>query len=98
MIEGYGGGYATFYLGGKYTKFRGNVCCPEYSGIQLKYPLTIYADDPDQELLDMEFGRNTAITPIELDVTGLEFITFKVHIDTILNNYAGVIISDGMFE
>ncbi len=99
VINGYGGGYVTYYLGGKYTKFKGNVCCPEDHSITKKYPLTIYAnDDKEQELYSMDFGRNTAITPIELDVTGVEFLTFRVHIDTVLGNYAGVIISDGTLE
>lgn len=99
VINGYGGGYVTYYLGGKYTKFKGNVCCPEDHSITKKYPLTIYAnDDKEQELYSMDFGRNTAITPIELDVSGVEFLTFRVHIDTVLDNYAGVIITDGVLE
>ncbi len=99
VVNGYGGGYVTYYLGGEYTKFKGNVCCPEDHSITKKYPLTIYAnDDKEQELYSMEFGRNIAVTPVELDVTGVEFLTFRVHIDTVLGNFAGVIITDGVLE
>ena len=86
-------GYAKLYLGGKYKKFKCNFACNDesYDG---NYRLDIYGDDANNPLYTLDYTRSLAVTPIELDVTGVEFITFMVSGDAIF--YSGII-SDGMF-
>lgn len=88
--------HVTYYLGGKYTNLHLNVSCPDEDLItEATYPLQIYAEnDENNELYSMDFGRNTAVTPIDIDVTGVEFITFRVCKYSLLYNKCGLIISD----
>ncbi len=89
-----GPSYAKFYLGGKYKVFKGNFSCGDesYNG---DFRLDIYGDDTNDPIYTLEYTRSLSATPLELDVTGVEFITFKISADDSL--YYDGIISDGMF-
>ncbi len=89
-----GPSYAKFYLGGKYKVFKGNFSCGDesYNG---DFRLDIYGDDINDPIYTLEYTRSLPVTPLELDVTGVEFITFKISADDSL--YYNGIISDGVF-
>lgn len=98
LIDGRTEAYATFYLGKKYSKLSVNVSCPDNDSISPgEYPFEIYTDDnPEKNIVyDMNFGRNTAVTNIELDVADVDFITFRVRRASVLHDFCGVILSEG---
>lgn len=92
--------HVTYYLGNKYTKLKVKVCCPDEERItEAIYPMIIYANnDESKELFSMDFGRNIAVTPLEIDVTGVEFITFKVNKYSVLYDKCGMIIFESELE
>lgn len=101
LIDGRTEAYATFYLGKKYSKLSVNVSCPNNDSISPgEYPFEIYTeDDPDRNIVyEMTLGRNAAVTNIELDVTDVDFITFRVRRASVLYDFCGVILSDGKLE
>lgn len=92
--------HVTYYLGGKYSKLKLKACCPDEERIvEATYPFVVYANnDTADELFSMDFGRNTAITSIDLDVSGVDFITFKVSKNGVLYDECGLILSDTILE
>ncbi|WP_051688558.1 protein kinase domain-containing protein [Butyrivibrio sp. AE2032] len=86
-------GFAQYYLGGKYKRFRCNFACDDSSD-NGDYRLKIYGDDENEPLYLLDYTRALPVTPIDLDVSGVEFITFKISSDAI--EYGGII-SEGIF-
>lgn len=91
---------ATFYLGKKYSKFSANISCPDEKSIQGDpFELVIYANnDTNKVLYTTKMNRSFAVTPIELDVAGVDFLTFKVTKNTVLQDFAGLLIDEGNFR
>ncbi len=89
----WGDAYATFYLGKGYERFAGNFSCLEDSDIESEdYTLEIIGDDEDVPLYKQKYSRATPVTAIDIDVTGVEFLTIRVT----GGSYAGLVLSDGM--
>ena len=85
-------GYAAFYLGEKYKRFKGNfVCGDSYDG---NYRFEIFGDNTNDPIYTLDYSKSLPVTPIDIDVTGVDFITFKVSSDAIF--YSGIV-SDGTF-
>lgn len=101
LSEWGGVSYATYYLGGEYTRFTGMLSAPEDTDSGPTY--TFYAavnNDPDQKVLIIEdMSRAHAPTPVEIDVTGCDYITFVSRMpDSGIIYTTGVLIYDGRLE
>ena len=69
--------YAQYYLGGQYKQFKCKFACSDAAG-KSDYRLEIYGDDEGVPIYSMDYTRALPVTPIEIDVTGIEFLTFKI--------------------
>ena len=100
LLNGRGDTHVTYYLGKKYTKLSFKMSCPDEEHItEVPAPLEIYADNDSSKLLYyMDFSRITATTDVELDVSNVEFITFRVTKNSVLYDAVGLIIADGKLQ
>lgn len=83
---------ATFYLGSGYSRFVGTLSCPDDISEANSWRFLVWLDDEkDQPVVDMTMSRSTPPTPLDLDVTGHDTITFWTEKD---DHYTGFMISD----
>lgn len=71
--------YVTYYLGGKYTTLEFELSCLEDARIGTSTTNFSVLGDKDvkKTLYSTDLGRAFAVEPISLDVSGLDFVTFK---------------------
>ena len=84
--------YAQYYLGGQYKQFKCQFACDDGSD-KSEYRLEIYGDNDGLPIYSLDYTRALPVTPIEIDVTGVEFLTFKIAAGQ--GQRAGII-NDGM--
>lgn len=97
QLYGYGKlPYVTYYLNREYSRFVGDFSCLEYQTIDNdnSFRLEIYGDD-ESLLYSIDYTRSLAVTPIDIDVTGVEFLTIKISADWAGKGMGGII-SNGM--
>ncbi len=100
VLQANGEAHVTYYLGGEYSRLTVNLSCPDTDRIYEEfYSLNVFADnDSARELYTCDIGRNMAVKGAEIDVEGVEFITFRISKQSILYDYIGLIISDSKLE
>lgn len=79
--------FATYYLGGKYSTLTLNLAVYNDGG-NTSSCITIYGDDNKVLYTTGDVGRQFAPKELELDVSGLEWITFRIS----ENDYRGHIV------
>lgn len=97
--SGYQDVYATYYLGNEYKTLSFDVSCPEKNYIEnSQYDFRVYADnDRDNLLYCSELSRSSARNHVDIDVTGVEFITIETKAKDSITGM-GYIISDSNLE
>ncbi len=95
VLYGYTGSpYVTYYLGGQYERFTALFSCLENDNIgNSNYVIDVYGDDINNVLFHQAYRRSVAVTPIDVDVTGVEFMTIQVSGES-EGDSKGAIISD----
>ncbi len=92
-FSGYKDSYVTYYLGGKYTRFVANYSCLDsFVSNDNSLKLEIFGDDENTALYSLDYTRRLPVTTIDIDVSGVEFMTIRVTSSA----WNGGIISDGM--
>ena len=87
--------YASYYLGGKYDHFTATISCPDDVGSGYSYDFLIWLDgDQEEPVYRLSMGRSTGPTPISIDLSGHESITFFTEMVPL--SVSGALISDGL--
>ena len=87
--------YASYFLDGKYDLFTATLSCPDDIHSDCDYNFLIYLDgNADDPIYKIKMGRSTAPTPISIDISGHESITFFV--EKVPAYSSGILISDGL--
>ncbi len=87
--------YATFYLGGNYSRFMGTVSCPDTLNNKDSYTFMVFLDDDKkQPAAEITLGRSTPPTLLDIDTAGHDTITFRAAKG---DGDTGFVISDGRF-
>ncbi len=85
--------YVRFYVG-DYERLTGNFSCPdELVDSESKFRLSIYLDDAeDSPVQTVDMSRTIAVTPLDIDVSGADFITFQLENTT--GDTTGLLLTD----
>ncbi len=87
--------YASYYLGGKYDYFTATISCPDDVGSGYTYDFLIWLDgDQEEPVYQLSMGRSTSPTPVSIDLSGHESITFFA--EKVPLAVSGALISDGL--
>lgn len=96
IVDDRGEQYATYYLGKEYKRFLANYSCYEDNRIKNDtFIIEIFGDDQNSPLFHEEFSRANAVSSIDLDVSGIEFLTIKVTGEG-KYDWTGMVISDAI--
>lgn len=91
--------YSKYYLEKKYSRLSLDVSCLEDKQIHdNNFIFKIYGDDLNHPLYEMNVTRSTELTHLDVDVSGVDFITFSLENDPSDNSVKGVILSSAVLE
>lgn len=86
--------YATYYLGGGYTRFMGTLSCPDELNNSETYDFIVYLDnDRTKPAAEFTMSRSTPPVALDIDLAGCDTITFLAAEESRLT---GFLISDGL--
>ena len=89
--------FATYYLGGQYSTLTLNIAIDANSGSSEAY-FMIY-DENDNILYQTDYiGRQFAPQQLNLDVSGMEWITFKLVEESQMDNNVVMLLSNPIFH
>ena len=92
--------YSKYYLTKGHSKLSFDVSCYENEEIHANYNFIfrVYGDDPKNPIYSLNVNRSLPLTHVDLDVSGVEFLTFSVENDPSGNTTKGVVLSSAMLE
>ncbi len=97
VCRSYDDPHVTYYLNGKYSTISADVSVLDHSWVsEQPYTFEVFADNNESELLfSTTLSRVSATQHIEIDVSGVEFITFRAHYGG-CDQYPTFILSDAV--
>ncbi len=93
--------YATYYIGGEFSRFTGTVTAAEDTDESVPSYLFYVAvnNDPDQKVFTAEMTRAQKPVQLDIDVSGCDYITFVSRMpESGIIYTSGVLITEGRFE
>ncbi len=79
VCQNYSDAHVTYYLNRQYSQLSTDISVLEHSWVsEVPYTFEIFADNDENKMLySTTLSRTSAVQHVEIDVTGVEFITFR---------------------